>query len=566
MAANANFEVHVMRDGRWSTEAVRGSEEDARKLARKFLGDRKCEGARVIRNWMRGDGTMVEAEVFSETRSVKDDEPVRINPIEDAPPQCEAPDDYYAAQSRGVMNRLLRNYLEKAFLTPTEMIHNYRELRRIQDKDQLVPSAVDRVANLQARETERDPRERREEIHKQLDRMSVRARRAEGLDLPKLNGRFNVMRAQVGALAQKEADGDFLAMVVLSNDLVNLRSWVAKLDRVCRLAIEEDDPASLKLLDGVIADLLGSNVVNELLGWQPGLGQAIMCMLDLADGRMVAEKSEALELVDLLNRLMASGSFPESRWCLLDRAHRQLRSPNPLYRSDPTKEQETLTKVAARLMGPDGLLWGSETAEALTTRFARTVEEGGAAGRRVAIAGIFRLMPDRASGVVYLAELAASSYGGEHMADMANIAESVFNARILGDLCERTLPPKERMRRATIAFRAVANSPLPAKLKTRLTNHIDSVLERYLIDEKIIERLDHQDSPLKDRAIRLVQFCAANVLPEGKAMDRARGRIIALLRQQNFDAHFVEGVTDPALAQKMLRDFHVLLVKAGFGK
>jgi hypothetical protein len=40
------------------------------------------------------------------------------------------------------------------------------------------------------------------------------------------------------------------------------------------------------------------------------------------------------------------------------------------------------------------------------------------------------------------------------------------------------------------------------------------------------------------------------VLPEGKALDRARRRIIKLLRQPNFDAHFVEGIAD---------------AKAGFG-
>lgn len=565
MAAKANFEVHVMRDGRWSTESVRESEEEARSIARKFLADRKCEGARILRNWMRGDGKMVEAEIFCETRAVKDDGPIRINPLEEAP-HCEAPADYYASGSRMAMNRLFRTYLEKTFLTPTEMIHNYRELRRVQDKDLLVPSAVDRVSVLQVRDTDRDPRERREEIHKQIDRMSARARRAETMALPKLNGSFKSVRAKTAALAEKEADADFLALVVLSEDLVGTRNWVGKLDKLCRLALQEDDPASLRLLDGVIADVLGANVVTELLGWQASLGHAIISLVDLADGRLAGEKSDASDVVSMLNQLLSAGKLPESRLCLLDRAHRQLRSPNALYRSDPSKEQETLTKVIARLLGPDGLLSGPETAEALTTRFTRMVEEGGATGRRAAIAGIFRSMPDRAAGLIYLGELAASSYGEEHLADIATTAEAAFNARQLADLCQRSLPPRDRMHRATVAFRIIANSPLPAALRDRLTKHIDSVLDRFLVEEKVIERLDDQASPLKDRAIRLVQFCAANILPEGKAMNRARERIITLLRQPNFDAHFVEGITDPAAAQKSLRDFHLLLVKAGFGK
>ena len=108
-------------------------------------------------------------------------------------------------------------------------------------------------------------------------------------------------------------------------------------------------------------------------------------------------------------------------------------------------------------------------------------------------------------------------------------------------------------------------SVYPDELKKRITDHIDGVLERYLNEHQIIEKLDHADSPLRDRAVRLVQFCAAGVLPEGKALSRARQRILTLLRQPNFDAHFVEGITDPARAQVALRDFHGLLVKAGFG-
>jgi hypothetical protein len=141
----------------------------------------------------------------------------------------------------------------------------------------------------------------------------------------------------------------------------------------------------------------------------------------------------------------------------------------------------------------------------------------------------------------------------------------VLAARRLTELCLPALPAKERMQRATLAHRAMGASPYPANLKTKVAGHIDSVLERYLVEEKIIEKLDHQDSPLHDRAVRLVQFCAAGVLPEGKAMSRARSRILDLLRQPNFDAHFVEGITDPAAAQKALRDFHQLLIKAGFG-
>lgn len=560
----ANFEIQVMRDGRWSTDLVRGDEKEAIAAAKRFLADKKCEGARVVRNWARSDGTMIEKEVFSETRAVKDDGPIRIVQVDSAPAKCEAPSDYSGLQSRMLMNRLFRNYMEKAFVTPTELIHNYKELKRLQDKDTLLPSAVDRVAYLQTRESEQDSRDRSAEIFKSVDQMSARARRADGLRLPKLNGRFKDMYDSVAGMTGGD-DADYLAMVVLSRDLVDVRNWVGKLDRLCRLAVEEGDPHSLELLDGVIADVLGANVVQEILGWQPSLAAAINSMFDLADGVFAAGKSDAGESAEMLNALFKERKLPASRLCLIDRAHRQLKSANPLYRNDPSKEMEAFGQVVRRLLTPTGLLFGPESADALTTRYMRTVVEGGIAGRRAAIAGTFNAMPDRAYGLIYLCDLAASEFAEGVAEDIVLMLDRVLDCRVIAHLCERTLTPKDRMLRATNAHKAMMASVFPDALKTKVAAHIDGILEKYLIDEQIVEKLDHQDSSLRDRAVRLVQFCAAGVLPEGRAMTRARTRILTLLRQPNFDAHFVDGISDPARAQKALRDFHQLLVRAGFG-
>lgn len=166
---------------------------------------------------------------------------------------------------------------------------------------------------------------------------------------------------------------------------------------------------------------------------------------------------------------------------------------------------------------------------------------------------------------MYLCELARTEYAKEHAPDIVALIDRVLACRSLGDLCLRTLSAKDRMLRATLAHRTVSGSVLPAELRTRVADAIDGILDKYLVDEQVVEKLDHHESPLRDRAVRLVQFCAAGVLPEGRAMTRARQRIVALLRGSNFDARFVDGIPDPAKAQKALRDFHQLLVRAGFG-
>ena len=126
-ASRESFEVQVLKDGRWATETIAYKEDEARTLAKKFLANKKCEGAKIVRNWLRSDGTMVESEVFCESRTIKDDGPVRIVPIDSVPEEkCETPEDFMGASSRNVVNRVFRNYLDKAFLTPTELMHNFK--------------------------------------------------------------------------------------------------------------------------------------------------------------------------------------------------------------------------------------------------------------------------------------------------------------------------------------------------------------------------------------------------------------------------------------------------------
>lgn len=564
-SSRENFEVQVMRQGRWITQAVKNRESEAGDMAKTLLLDKACPGARVVRNWLGQDGLTTEKVVFEKTQGVSGSGPVRINPIESAPPRCENPRDYFNFESRMTINRIFRTYFEDTHLTPTELLHSHKELQRIQDKDSLVQSAVDMIATLQTKGTDLPPKQRREEIFASIDHIKAQARRAEKMKLPKMGESFSDALAEMEALGNDESlTPDYLTMAALSRDLLGTRNWLGKLDRLCKLAVAETVAESVLLLDTVIADVLGANVVQEVLGWQPSLGSAIIAMFDLADGKFDVEKSEAKDVVEVLNRLFAQGRLPASRYCLIDRALRQLRSSTPLSRNDPGKELDEYRKVLARLLVPGGFLAGSQAAEALTVRGTRFVEQGGATGRRAAITATVHALPDRAHGVMYLAELSKTDLAKDHLSDIIGQLDSVFGARVIGELCRRTLSPKDRMVSATGAFNAAVSSALPDEIKNKIADHIDTVLERYLVDESIIEKLDDPSTPLRDRAVRLVKFCGAGVLPEGKALNRARERVIKILRQPKFDVSFIEGISDPARAAKLLRDFHQLLVSSGF--
>ena len=322
----SSYEIQTMRGGRWITASIMDKEDQATSSAQRLFLDRKCEGVRILSVLERSDGSSSEKEVFIRTRNVQEEETVSVAQVDTVPPPCETAEEYYGFNSRLVMNKLFRSYCDQAFITPTELIYDSRELKRLQDKAGLVSTAVDRVATLQARQTGGDAKKRRDQIFKAVEDMMIRARTAEKITLPPIDGKFSAL---IQKLPKSDEKQDYMAMKVLAKDMLNIRNWPGKLERLCKLALSEPDPHALELLDGVIADILGSNIVQDILGWQPNLGQAICRMIDLAEGKLPEAPNDAGDSTGLLNSLFSMNKLPNSKKCLVERAHRQLRSPSP---------------------------------------------------------------------------------------------------------------------------------------------------------------------------------------------------------------------------------------------
>jgi hypothetical protein len=556
-----SFDVQTRHGSRWVIDCIRNQEHPARKRANELLADPKCAGARIIRTWTRPDGVSVDTEIFCQTREVKDDTTVRITPVDAVSGTCQTLRDFVGFDSRQAMSRIFREYLSKAVITPTEIIYNIRHLKRINEKDGLVRSAVDMVATLQTRESEQDVRSRQSEIYQAIDAMVEQAAMVDPASLPKLDHKFSDAMRSLGAIDRDRRN--YLMLAALSRDLGALPNWVSKLELLCTMAAAESEPDALEMLDGVIADVLSTDVIQEILGLQPSLGTTIVALLDLADGIAPTTKTGAGEVTAALCPLLASGKLPASRRCIIERGHRALRLPSPLKSNDREQEPVELRKIIARVVTPSGLHSGADTAHALTTRFTRMVEQGGKTGRRAAIKGVFLAMPDMAYGVLYLCDIGRSDFAKDHLADMAAVFDLVLPVKTIGEFCQRELSLNERMARATAAYHAMAMSPYSSETRAAVAGHIDDLLERFIVEEKIIEQLDQPDGHLRDRAWRLVRFCDSGLLPKGKALKRAQARVLTLLRQPDFPARFVAGISDPQAAQMALRDFFALLKSSG---
>jgi hypothetical protein len=561
----AEFEVLALRDERWVLEETRETESAARQIAKAILNKPRVGGIRIVKSWRRADGQVTETKVHEEVRQVAE-APVTIVPIDDAP-LCAQLDDFYRLDSRLTMGRLLRKYVEQVFLTPTELLHNYKALKKFQDADTLYPSAVDRVATVQAKAAGIDAKARREELHKFAAQAAQRVRRIEESgSLPDLKGKdFKGAYERIKRMAPPD-EAAYMALVVLCRDLVQHRDWLAKLARIAELIDHDGDEEILTLFDRVMADLVATPAaLQDILGQHRNLGAALYAIIDLHDNGQPAERSDAREEIAKIGPLIAAGRMRETRLSLIERLCRQLGSPAPLSKNDPEKERDVVKDVVAKLFRANGILGGPDAAAAMTRRFVYLQEGGGLTALKNSVGGVVSTVKDMLDRVIYLLELAKSELGKDLNETITDQLRKLIEVNDLNSLAPGAKDVTEKLLMVKRIFETLkVATGLPDEERARLVERLDTLLAEFIKREGIIEKLDNPAAPLRDRAMRLVEFCGSGILPDGRALRAARERVVTHLRQPNFDRALIEGLTDPAKCAELLRDFHGRLVRAGF--
>lgn len=566
-APQFSFEVKVLRDKRWVVDRIFDSELLATKHARELVQAQLYERVQVARERER-NGTFTSKVVFDQACDPRKDPPVSIVPIDDAP-DCASVDDLYGLEARLTMWRVLRKYFDQVVLSPSEILHNYTALAKLMDNDPPVyPSAVDRIATIQARRAETDPKERRDELYRWMDEVAYRAREAER---EKALRRHSLADFPAMAEAALEWGGpgrrDHLIRCTIARQFYTTRNWLAKLEALLTAATADLSRDDLAILDGFIADILGSaSVIQELLGSRSNLCAALIGLIDLMEGKEeTSPPADTPEVVQVLRRLFADGTLPCGATVLMDRVKVQIAGRQPLSRNDPSKEIQSLGRLIARMSGIKGIMGGAEMAEALTGRASLSFNAGGATGRKLGVGQMLTLIRDPVQKIRYLITIAETETGTDAMEVICSAVRSIADqATDIHSVVPPGLSSTKKMMTITDLQRALMASNLPPDFRDVLFGRLDDLLAEFVERDGFIDRLDDPNVALRERATRLVKFCSSGILFEGKAMQIARARIAQHLRQPNFIEKFCEGATSKAEAEILVRDFHRALADAGF--
>ncbi len=574
MAKTQTFDVHVCRQARWTIDASCDNQREAEELARKLFAKMDVEGVRVVVDTATGGGLSKEAPpVLEQIKAATKNDKLFIVDVE-AAPICQSLHELYEAPSRMVIGRMFRAYLDKVNLLPIEIMHVYRELKRVMDQDTMVPSAVAKAATLQARgAAAAEGVARRNELFKWVDQLLVCARDAESRKLPAIKAVG--LEPALDAL-RKEFQGaelDFHARVAMSRELINVRNLFGKLEQ-CLTWLEASTGAyTAARLDDFIADVLGNaTIIQDLLGQQPSLAQALIRLADLAHGHW--ETGEAKPPGPLaeqdastakLAAALATGRFPNSQLALMERVRQQLMGGGTLVRGGPEAEQAAFNQLLAKLVPEDGpIIGGGPMTEALTGRQARLMNKGGIQGQKDALTMMAARLGSAIRRTRYLLTLLTTPFGEETKDELvAQITSMLTRPKTVHDLIRQECPPNEKMKRITKIHAEIQRSALAAEKKAELIDKLDQLLVLYLKDDKILERIDSPERPLRLRAFMLMQLCTPALLPKGNALNLARGLVVEHLKRPNFEGQIVADIADPQEKERTLRQFHGLMREAG---
>jgi hypothetical protein len=366
------YEIMSFYDKRWVIDCVMDDEELAIERARSLLLEEKNEQVKVTRQRAMKSGFTTEKIVFEQARPPKGKREIGLSASINAAPPCAALEDLFALDARVIMGRVFREFLDKLVITPSELLHNYGYVKKLDATGNLISGAVFQIGQAQANAGLGNVKELVNTLHRLVDEAKMLARDtlAERKRLPVLE------EAQFGLLCRRAearfepAERGYMVMTALTNYLAGSQSWGQKFEKLCKLLSDDVDADGIDRLDGVVADIFGSSeMVQDMLGAQASLGSALGVLADLALGRLKEPPAQASATLKQMMALIEKHGMSASRRVLLDRVKREVKGTKPLCRGDLTAERAAIAALEEKLRDEAGeLIGGAELAAVFTAR------------------------------------------------------------------------------------------------------------------------------------------------------------------------------------------------------
>jgi hypothetical protein len=413
--AGITFDVQTRLDGRWTTANLHESRSDALTQAEALVAKGKVEAVRVIAESERKGAETI----FEHDLGEVDDKPVQIVPIDDAPP-CDDVAAVYGFESRRSVGRLMRRYLDREGISALELLFDATRLTILERGEKLLPSAVQRVAAIQAKAAGVKPAERADALYAFIAQAKEHARDTEDADAVAETIMTDGLDAGVKAAEAKSGAGNGAADILIAFALARIAGrqgdWAAKLGTLAGLIDNAESDAARNVLDAACAEMLdGSEALGDLMGGAGDLASATRTLIRLGRGRAGDSRGASAHML-AVNNLIAAGGMRRCRAVLADRVAGNLSGTRALTR-DKT-DADALSLLVRESIEQAGLFGGPPVAAAFVRR-ARLALSGGGEDLEyfAALERVLGLMPHVLVRLGFLLDVAAAvaAAGEDHV-------------------------------------------------------------------------------------------------------------------------------------------------------
>ena len=147
-----------------------------------------------------------------------------------------------------------------------------------------------------------------------------------------------------------------------------------------------------------------------------------------------------------------------------------------------------------RLVTEKGVEGGPEMAEALTSRHARTQEQGGLAGLKEAMGRLLALMGEPGRKINYIQALAHSPMSQRQPRLMLEALDDMAaKPRLISSFVDSGSHPVQKMKVLSNTHALLSAAQLPGDIRSKLLHMVEMVFTDFLTENRILEKIDNPD-------------------------------------------------------------------------
>jgi len=457
---------------------------------------------------------------------------------------CGTVEEFSSPAAREMMGRYIGSFLDQLIITPAELVHSGKYLKRLSDSGRVLMNAVDRAGTLQAKIRNLSAAVRVKELHA-LVSAGVRRAWDEDREKPVPSVTAATFFKVVEGVRLSGAERDRQIGRILTEVLFQQKTWRDKVNTLVGLLQSAGGTPMFDFIEPWLAEALRSEpALDQLLGFPERLEERCGDLNDLWRGAFVMRDTAAPVLADI-NRLIGEGRAPTCKASFEYVLLRTLANKEPLRSAEPEIEIQAIFDMFRRLWNGGEICGGTRTPATLERRQNRLITSEG-------VTDLLRERKVVADRLAYLMTLANTAIGPSNRGTIRTFLDHYFGDQ---DFVPRTIggqdPPVPKMQTLTGIHRALKASWLPEADKTQAMARVETAQLELLRRSRLFEQVDKKSGGPAQKVLTLVDLTRKGTFIDGEAMAQLRPILHVYLRDPMFLVEYTAGASGEDRARKI---------------